>query len=259
VSLGLDRLREICPNQEHSGALEEGKTVTTESDFNREIGRRLRRARKARGMSLIAVEEASAGEFKQSALGSYERGERSLSIHRLHRLAGIYSMSAADVLTLDVPAPVRVGVSSEAVDAPRPGEGSHPWVLVVDDDPSLRELVSTTLKLEGYQTMTAADGVMALELLTRCRFDVVVLDAVMPRMDGLTVLRAIRSDPEVGSLPVVMLSGLGEVHHLQRGVDAGANGYLTKPFDFRSLLEQLERLAPKDRATLPEAQPQANP
>jgi CheY-like chemotaxis protein len=93
--------------------------------------------------------------------------------------------------------------------------------------------------------MTAADGVMALELLTRCQFDAVILDAVMPRMDGLAVLRAIRSNPETGSLPVVMLSGLGEVQHLQRGVDAGANGYLTKPFDFRSLFEQLERLTPE--------------
>jgi CheY-like chemotaxis protein len=231
--------------------------VTTEFEFNREIGRRLRRARKARGMSLIAVEEASSGEFKQSALGSYERGERSLSIHRLHRLAGIYSMSAADVLATEAPPPAPLSASPDAVDAAA-GERRRPWVLVVDDDPALRELVSTTLKLEGYQTMTAADGVMALELLTRCRFDVIVLDAVMPRMDGLTVLRAIRSDPEVGNLPVVMLSGLGEVHHLQRGVDAGANGYLTKPFDFRSLLEQLERLAPKVQAALPEPQRQAD-
>ena len=231
--------------------------MTTEFEFNREIGKRLRRARKARGMSLIAVEEASAGEFKQSALGSYERGERSLSIHRLHRLAGIYTMTAADVLAPEAP-PVPSLASPPAVRAAQAGERPRPWVLVVDDDPSLRELVSTTLKLEGYQTMTAADGVMALELLTRCQFDVVVLDAVMPRMDGLTVLRAIRSDPEVGNLPVVMLSGLGEVHHLQRGVDAGANGYLTKPFDFRSLLEQLERLAPKVQAALPEPQRQAD-
>jgi CheY-like chemotaxis protein len=232
--------------------------VTTEFEFNREIGKRLRRARKARGMSLIAVEEASAGEFKQSALGSYERGERSLSIHRLHRLAGIYTMTAADVLAPEAP-PLPSVASPPALSAAQGGERPRPWVLVVDDDPSLRELVSTTLKLEGYQTMTAADGVMALELLTRCQFDVVVLDAVMPRMDGLTVLRAIRSDPEVGNLPVVMLSGLGEVHHLQRGVDAGANGYLTKPFDFRSLLEQLERLAPsKVTAALPEPQRQAD-
>jgi CheY-like chemotaxis protein len=232
--------------------------VTTEFEFNREIGKRLRRARKARGMSLIAVEEASAGEFKQSALGSYERGERSLSIHRLHRLAGIYTMTAADVLATDASPPVPSAVTPGAGRPAQVDEKARPWVLVVDDDPSLRELVSTTLKLEGYQTMTAADGVMALELLTRCRFDAVVLDAVMPRMDGLTVLRAIRSDPEVGNLPVVMLSGLGEVHHLQRGVDAGANGYLTKPFDFRSLLEQLERLAPRVPAAVPEPQRRAD-
>jgi CheY-like chemotaxis protein len=226
--------------------------VTNEFEFNREIGKRLRRARKRRGMSLIAVEEASAGEFKQSALGSYERGERSLSIHRLHRLAGVYGMSAADVLGAETATPVVSGAAGTRVAAPPPlaADGRRPAVLVVDDDPSLRELVSTTLKLEGYETMTAADGVMALELLTRCRFDVIVLDAVMPRMDGLTVLRAIRSNTETHDMPVLMLSGLGEVQHLQRGVDAGANGYLTKPFDFRSLLEHIERLTPAHDAAI---------
>src|SRR5207302_4549331 len=94
-------------------------------------------------------------------------------------------------------------------------------ILVVDDDPAIREIVSTTLKLEGYETMTAADGVMALELLTRTRFHVLILDAVMPRMDGLTVLRTIRSDPALAEMPVLMLSALSEVHHLESGVDAG--------------------------------------
>ena len=219
-----------------------------ERDFNREVGRRLRQARKRRGLSLMAVEEASRGEFKPSALGSYERGERALSVHRLHRLSQLYGMTAGELLDPsrpDVPAPAeptRLSAFEQPTGQPRS-------VLVVDDDPAIREIVSTTLKLEGFETMTAADGVMALELLTRTRFHVIILDAVMPRMDGLTVLRTIRSDPTLADLPVLMLSALAEVHHLERGVDAGANGYLTKPFDFRTLLEQVHRLVAASHET----------
>jgi CheY-like chemotaxis protein len=223
--------------------------LSDERDFNRDVGRRLRQARKRRGLSLMAVEEMSRAEFKPSALGSYERGERALSVHRLHRLSLIYGISAGEVL------------DGPRIEEPRPTEPPRPAtfeetsggprsVLVVDDDPAIREIVSTTLKLEGYETMTAADGVMALELLTRARFEVIVLDAVMPRMDGLTVLRTIRSDPNLAETPVLMLSALTEVHHLERGVEAGANGYLTKPFDFRSLLEQVHRLAAASHETV---------
>lgn len=214
-----------------------------ERDFNREVGRRLRQARKGQGLSLMAVEEASRGEFKPSALGSYERGERALSVHRLHRLSRLYGISVSEILD-DTQGTVPADGSPEPV---LESTRDQRAVLVVDDDPAIREIASTTLKLEGYDTMTAADGVMALELLTRARFDVIVLDAVMPRMDGLTVLRTVRSDPALGGVPVLMLSALSKVRHLERGVEAGADGYLTKPFDLRDLLEQVHRLAATSR------------
>ena len=90
--------------------------------------------------------------------------------------------------------------------------------------------------------MSAADGVMALEVLGRCRFDAIVLDTVMPRMDGLTVLRTLRSDPETANPPVLVLSGLGDISHLERAIEAGDSGNVTKPFEIRGLLEQIARL-----------------
>ena len=122
---------------------------------------------------------------------------------------------------------------------------------MVDDEASTRELVTTALKLEGYETMSAADGVMAIEILGRCRFDAIVLDTIMPRMDGLTVLRTLRSDPDTADTPVLVLSGLTDIGHLERAVEAGASGYVTKPFELRALLEQIGRLTRPKKRTRP--------
>jgi len=220
--------------------------------FNRELGARLRHARTDRGLSLTAAEERSNGEFKASALGCYERGERSISAFRLHRLSLLYDVPCVQLLG-DGDGPDRYDGGAGAVDeqgpatispsAPLGGAGHGRVVLVVDDEASTRELVTTALKLEGYETMSAADGVMALEILSRCRFDAIVLDTVMPRMDGLTVLRTVRSDPATADTPVLVLSGLADIAHLERAVEAGASGYVTKPFEVRGLLEQISRLA----------------
>ena len=230
-----------------------------ERAFNEALGGRLRKARADRGMSLSAAEKASDGEFKASALGCYERGERSLTAFRLSRLAQLYGVSCAELFegeTDSQPRPEE-GVSTTGEEAPIPnspskgGAGQGRVVLVVDDEASTRELVTTALKLEGYETMSAADGVMALEILGRCRFDAIVLDTVMPRMDGLTVLRTLRSDPETADTPVLVLSGLTDIGHLERAVEAGASGYVTKPFELRALLEQIERLTRPKKRTRP--------
>src|SRR5438105_6396089 len=214
-----------------------------------------------RGMSLTAAERASSGEFKGSALGCYERGERSLTVFRLHRLALLYGVSCAQLLEGDegeaLSRTVTGSVIEERAAAPiTPSKpvgngGKSRVVLVVDDEASTRELVTTALKLEGYETMSAADGVMALEILSRCRFDAIVLDTVMPRVDGLTVLRTLRSDPETADTPVLVLSGLTDIGHLERAVEAGASGYVTKPFELRALLEQIERLTRPKKRTRP--------
>jgi CheY-like chemotaxis protein len=229
-----------------------------EQAFNREVGARLRRARVDKELSLAAAEVASNGEFKASALGCYERGERSLSAFRLHRLAELYGVSCTGLLeggdmagngddpAVVSPATPTIPVSPSAAIA---GAGHGRIVLVVDDEASTREMVTSALKLEGYETMSAADGVMALEILSRCQFDAVVLDTVMPRMDGLTVLRTLRSDPDHADTPVLVVSGLADISHLERAVEAGASGYVTKPFEVRALLEQIGRLAQTSKRT----------
>jgi len=213
------------------------------------------------GMSLSAAERASGGEFKGSALGCYERGERSLTAFRLHRLAALYGVSCSQLLEGDGDETgddaVSATVIQEQASVPTSpskavgAAGKGRVVLVVDDEASTRELVTTALKLEGYETMSAADGVMALEILSRCRFDAIVLDTVMPRMDGLTVLRTLRSDPATADTPVLVLSGLADIAHLERAVEAGASGYVTKPFELRALLEQIGRLTRPSKKSRP--------
>jgi len=231
-----------------------------ERTFNESLGARLRKARMDRGMSLSAAEKASDGEFKASALGCYERGERSLTSFRLDRLAQLYGVSCNELLEGETDRERQREESASAADdvptpisPPKPigGAGQGRVVLVVDDEASIRELVTTALKLEGYETMSAADGVMALEILGRCRFDAIVVDTVMPRMDGLTVLRALRSDPDTADTPVLVLSGLTDIGHLERAVEAGASGYVTKPFELRALLEQIGRLTRPKKRTRP--------
>jgi two-component system chemotaxis response regulator CheY len=223
-----------------------------ELSFNQQLGQRLREARQARGLSLLNVEVNSDGEFKASALGCYERGERAITAHRLARLAKLYGVGGGELFGEQ---PVSSGGQAPGVMAPAATDGGREGtktVLVVDDDATVRELVSTTLKLEGFDTVTAADGVMAIEMLTRLRFEAIVLDTVMPRMDGLSVLRTLRSDPATADTPVLVLSGLDDINHLQQAVEAGASGYLTKPFELRSLLEQIQRVTlPSKRGAKP--------
>jgi two-component system chemotaxis response regulator CheY len=220
--------------------------VDEHTAFDRALGRRLRKARRARGMSLLAVEVDSRGEFKSSALGCYERGERSLTAYRLTRLAELYDVPMEEVVS-DDSAPRRVIDLARTPEPPAPS-GLDNTVLVVDDDPTIRELVSTTLRLEGYDTVTAADGVMAVEILEHLQFKFVVLDTVMPRMDGLGVLRTIRGRQEIASTPVLVLSDLDDIAHLQHAVEAGASGYLAKPFELQALVEQVQRLSSAQEA-----------
>ena len=104
-------------------------------------------------------------------------------------------------------------------------------ILVVDDDPINRMLLSRSLVADGHTVRTAEHGVRALELLAEARDDVVLLDIVMPEMDGIEVLEAIKADPKLRDLPVIMISGLDDYANVVRCIEAGAEDYLPKPFD----------------------------
>lgn len=118
-------------------------------------------------------------------------------------------------------------------------------VLAVDDDPVIRRLLELNLELEGHEVTTAVDGQDGLDAIREQRPDVVLLDVMMPRMDGITVCAEVRADedPDVAATPIVILSAKAQQADLDAGLAAGADAYVTKPFDPVELLELLGRVA----------------
>ena len=117
-------------------------------------------------------------------------------------------------------------------------------VLVVDDDRVIQQLLEVNLELEGYEVVaTASDGKEALEKIRELRPDLVILDIMMPKMDGLEVCRRLRADPQLAAIPVVLLSARAQDMDIREGLELGASAYLTKPFDPVELLEVVGRLA----------------
>jgi DNA-binding response OmpR family regulator len=122
-----------------------------------------------------------------------------------------------------------------------------PTVLVVDDEPTIREIVVGYLKREGYRTLEAADGNRARDLLEHEQLDLVVLDLMLPGTDGLELCRWIRSRSR---LPVIMLTARGEESDRIVGLELGADDYVTKPFSPRELTARV-------RTVLRRAEPEA--
>lgn len=113
-------------------------------------------------------------------------------------------------------------------------------VLVVDDDRAIRESLQRALSLEGYEVVTATDGVEAIVAGRRPDLDVVVLDVMMPAVDGLGVCRVLRADGI--HTPILMLTAKVEIGARVAGLDAGADDYLAKPFELDELLARLRAL-----------------
>jgi len=104
-------------------------------------------------------------------------------------------------------------------------------ILVVDDEPGIVEIVQVNLEAEGYNVITAHDGVEGLEAVRAERPDLVILDVMMPRMSGWEVLRHVEADLDTAGLPVIMLTIKAGDMDVVRGLEQGAVEYITKPFD----------------------------
>ncbi|MEQ1532404.1 MAG: response regulator [Sideroxydans sp.] len=115
-------------------------------------------------------------------------------------------------------------------------------VLSVDDSSSIRQMVAFTLKSAGYEVIEAADGQEGLDKAKQRTVDLVLTDQNMPRMDGLTLIKALRALPSYRSVPILMLTTeSGETMKVQ-GKAAGATGWLVKPFDPNKLLEVVKKV-----------------
>ncbi len=126
-------------------------------------------------------------------------------------------------------------------------------LLVVDDEPALREALQSSLEFEGYQVVTANDGQAALEELARTPYDAVLLDVMMPRLDGLTACRRLRAAGD--HVPVLMLTARDAVGDRVSGLDAGADDYLVKPFELDELLARVRALLRRGALSAGEAEP----
>ena len=124
-----------------------------------------------------------------------------------------------------------------------PSQRDHLLILVVDDEPDLRELIGYNLKQSGHEAIDAGDGPTALELARSRLPDVIVLDVMMPGMNGIEVLHRLRGQSETNSIPVLMLTAKTEESNELDGFDAGADDYVAKPFSMRILIARIKTLA----------------
>jgi DNA-binding response OmpR family regulator len=115
-------------------------------------------------------------------------------------------------------------------------------VLVVEDDEMVAEVVRINLEADGYTVLHAPNGAAALAAIAERRPDVVVLDVMMPEIDGWTVLERLRDDPTTANLPVIMLSAKAMPADQVRGYNLGANGYVPKPFAAPDLVDKVREV-----------------
>jgi DNA-binding response OmpR family regulator len=118
-----------------------------------------------------------------------------------------------------------------------------PLVLCADDDRDILALLALRLERAGFRVAQAVDGEQALRLARDLRPDVVVLDVMMPRMSGTDVLSALRADTELAGTRVVLLSARAQEEDVERGLEAGADAYLAKPFQASELIDLVRGLA----------------
>mgnify|MGYP000380306110 CR=1 FL=1 len=123
-------------------------------------------------------------------------------------------------------------------------------ILVADDDRLLRGLLEHKLAVAGFEVDIAEDGGAALELARTMKYDLMVLDAMMPVMDGFEVLRRLKNDPDTASLPVVMLTARRGEHDVLDALEGGAAEYLTKPFIPDELVLRIRKRIKDERARL---------
>jgi DNA-binding response OmpR family regulator len=115
-------------------------------------------------------------------------------------------------------------------------------LLIVDDEPAVRALVHATLEGDDYVILEAADGAEALELSRREQPSLVLLDIMLPRLDGIEVCRQLKADPDTRGIVVVMLTAQAQERDRDLGLAAGADEYFTKPFSPLALLNMVESL-----------------
>lgn len=124
------------------------------------------------------------------------------------------------------------------------------YILIVDDDPDILEGITTILETQPYRLATARDGIKCMELLRSEKPDLLILDLLMPRMDGWGVIREMRSEPQFGNIPIMILSTVIEDasrrrYELETGMAMSVQAYIQKPAKPTELIQRVEKLLTK--------------
>ncbi|WP_202220248.1 response regulator transcription factor [Okeania sp. KiyG1] len=117
-----------------------------------------------------------------------------------------------------------------------------PRILVIDDDPAIAELVAVNLEMAGYEVSQAEDGIKGQALALQLLPDLIVLDLMLPKVDGFTICQRLRRDERTADIPVLMLTALSQTQNKVEGFNAGADDYLTKPFEVEEMLARVRAL-----------------
>ncbi len=151
-------------------------------------------------------------------------------------------------------APIRAAAASAPVPSPPaepapPGErdaaalpGKKPLVLVVDDEPDMQSLLSDLLTFSGFEVLTAGDGMEGLKLAQQKNPDAILLDIMLPKLDGFQMCRLLKFNEKFRTIPVIMLTARNHPKDRDLAEGSGADGYIVKPFETRNLLDQLWRV-----------------
>jgi sigma-B regulation protein RsbU (phosphoserine phosphatase) len=204
--------------------------------------RRLKNAPQTQGIPVIALTAHAMSGDRQKALnaGCDDYDTKPVEFERL--MDKIQALLGTRVVA-EAAAPVPSPVAAPARATPRPAEPAprkSARLLVVDDTPANREMLARRLQRQGYEVEVAPEGQAALRMLQDSPFDLVLLDVMMPGINGLDVLRTLRETKAPTELPVIMATAKDESHDIVEALELGANDYVTKPLDFPVVLARVK-------------------
>jgi CheY-like chemotaxis protein len=129
------------------------------------------------------------------------------------------------------------------------GQMQKKKILVVDDDPDISSVLALSLNEQSYNVLNAYDGLQAVAAAKREKPDMIILDLMLPEMDGFEVLKKIKSDSETMQIPIIIITGRGDDDR-EKAIKLGANKYLLKPFTVKSLLEELDKILKDEQESM---------
>jgi DNA-binding response OmpR family regulator len=141
---------------------------------------------------------------------------------------------------LPIPDPTRCGTKNDLV--PREADFMRKRVLIVDDEPNIVISLEFLMKREGHEVLVARDGEAGLAAIRDQQPDLVLLDVMMPKRDGFEVCEAVRTDPKLDDVRILMLTAKGREAEVKKGLALGADAYVPKPFSTRELVERVNSL-----------------